>query len=533
MKNIPVPSILYLLLSAGVLFVNANTFTDSQILPKWIFMFTGLGVIGCFFSFYFFLEKKIVCNEKSCYYVIIVSCFLQAGYGILQFCNILPSHSGTYNVVGSFDNPAGFAGSLCVGWPFTFYFLQYSNKRIQWANWCASFVIVLGVLLSESRAGVVSIFTVLVIYFLHQNKNKFHYKKNVSRFLLCLSFLLISLFVISVIVYHLKKDSADGRLLIWRCTWEMIKHKPFTGYGVGGFNAHYMDYQAQFFKEHPNSQFAILADNIKSPFNEYLSIGVQFGILTWGLLVVASIFFIFCYRKHPTKAGYVSLLALLSIATFSFFSYPFTYPFTWIISALSISILIRKAYGNIKFPKIRIIEKGGAAFLLAGSLFLLYEMESRIKAELEWGKIAHMSLCGQTYEMLPRYHNLLHTFRRNPYFLYNYSAELCVAQKYKECLAITAICRNYWSDYNLELIQAESYIGLRQYNDANHHLKKAALMCPVRFIPLYRLHYVYIQQGKTEKANNLAQLIIEKPVKKNSAIIQRIKAEMEHHLSKK
>ena len=58
-------------------------------------------------------------------------------------------------------------------------------------------------------------------------------------------------------------------------------------------------------------------------------------------------------------------------------------------------------------------------------------------------------------------------------------------------------------------------------------------MCPVRFIPLYRLHYVYIQQGKTEKANNLAQLIIEKPVKKNSAIIQRIKAEMEHHLSKK
>lgn len=45
----------------------------------------------------------------------------------------------------------------------------------------------------------------------------------------------------------------------------MIKHEPFTGYGVGGFSAHYMDYQAQYFKEHPDSQFAILADNIKSP----------------------------------------------------------------------------------------------------------------------------------------------------------------------------------------------------------------------------------------------------------------------------
>ena len=49
MKSIPVSSILYFLLSLGVLFVNANTFTDSQIFPKWMFMFTGLGVIGCFF----------------------------------------------------------------------------------------------------------------------------------------------------------------------------------------------------------------------------------------------------------------------------------------------------------------------------------------------------------------------------------------------------------------------------------------------------------------------------------------------------
>ena len=32
----------------------------------------------------------------------------------------------------------------------------------------------------------------------------------------------------------------------------MIKHEPFTGYGVGGFSAHYMDYQAQYFKEHPD-----------------------------------------------------------------------------------------------------------------------------------------------------------------------------------------------------------------------------------------------------------------------------------------
>ena len=64
MKSIPVSSILYFLLSLGVLFVNANTFTDSQIFPKWMFMFAGLGVIGCLFSFIFSWEKGLFAMQN-------------------------------------------------------------------------------------------------------------------------------------------------------------------------------------------------------------------------------------------------------------------------------------------------------------------------------------------------------------------------------------------------------------------------------------------------------------------------------------
>ena len=67
----------------------------------------------------------------------------------------------------------------------------------------------------------------------------------------------------------------------------------------------------------------------------------------------------------------MSLLSLLSIAVFSFFSYPFTYPFIWIISALSVSTLIGKAYENTLFQKTTIIKRGIAFFLLIGSLFCL------------------------------------------------------------------------------------------------------------------------------------------------------------------
>ena len=78
----------------------------------------------------------------------------------------------------------------------------------------------------------------------------------------------------------------------------------------------------------------------------------------------------------------------------------------------------------------------------------------------------------------------------------------------------------------MEILQAETYISLKRYEEAEIYLKKAALMCPVRFVPLYRLHYIYEKQGNEEKADSLARLIIDKPVKVNSAVVRKIKWEM-------
>ncbi len=49
-------------------------------------------------------------------------------------------------------------------------------------------------------------------------------------------------------MYFLKKDSANGRLFIWKVTLKMIGDYPLTGTGFGGFKARYTDYQAAWFK---------------------------------------------------------------------------------------------------------------------------------------------------------------------------------------------------------------------------------------------------------------------------------------------
>jgi hypothetical protein len=64
---------------------------------------------------------------------------------------------------------------------------------------------------------------------------------------------------------------------------------------------------------------------------------------------------------------------------FSLFSYPFTYPFPWIITVLSIGMLIGKDYGNLRFSQMNMMKKVIAICLLTSSVFLLFTVGNRIK----------------------------------------------------------------------------------------------------------------------------------------------------------
>lgn len=83
-------------------------------------------------------------------------------------------------------------------------------------------------------------------------------------------------------------------MLIWKCSWEMIKENPFLGHGIGSFKANYMDYQATYFRTFSTSEYAMLADNINHPFNEYILLLVQFGLTGMITLILFVVFLIIC-----------------------------------------------------------------------------------------------------------------------------------------------------------------------------------------------------------------------------------------------
>jgi hypothetical protein len=120
--------------------------------------------------------------------------------------------------------------------------------------------------------------------------------------------LVITLAAGTLALYHYKKDSADGRILIWKVTSNIIKDYPLLGIGQDMFKAHYMDYQAGYFRNHTNSKYETVADDNQYAFNEPLNVWAENGLV--GLLLasgfVLSIFLPFTnknFRFHPDASG--------------------------------------------------------------------------------------------------------------------------------------------------------------------------------------------------------------------------------------
>ena len=129
--------------------------------------------------------------------------------------------------------------------------------------------------------------------------------------------------VISVgTLYYLKPKSADGRLLIWKVSWQMIKDKPLTGFGKGGFAANYLYYQAKYLDcSSATTEERALAGNTHLAFNEPLRITVEYGII--GLFVYLS--FIIWLLIPPKRKGAINIICkslLVGIFIWGIFAYP-------------------------------------------------------------------------------------------------------------------------------------------------------------------------------------------------------------------
>lgn len=475
---------------------------------KWylgIYLFFILVIMYPFFCSYKFISLFI--------HISICSTFLLSIYGLIQFI-LINYKNGEEVIMGNFDNPAGYASSLCAGFPMLLYFFN-RTKRYIYSSVIIGSLITLSVILSESRAGMLSIITMIIVWILLKIKIN----------LKILFLLLVGTTLLIVVLYFYKKQSADGRLLIWECSWEMIKDKPLLGYGIGGFRANYMDYQANYFKRNPESSYALLADNTSRPFNEYILLLVNYGFIGFILFITFTYFLWKCYQRNPCLESKLALICLIGIAVFASFSYPLSYPFVWVMIIFSIYTLLVNANYIIKltYHTKKIIRLS----IILISLIIFVRVSEKMTNQYLWAKTAKQSLIRQTDTTFAHYNKLFPELKNDYLFLYNYASELNYGGYFQQSQQIAMLCQPLSSDYDLQLLMGDNYVKMNQYKMAEKHFQQAAYMCPVRFIPLYELMKIYQLKGEHTKAKEIAKTILNKPVKIHSKNIEQIKQEAE------
>lgn len=517
--------ILFNIIFAGSVFITSSKFINETVVPKWYFVKICLTLVVICLIFSKRLLIKPLVTGRSLVGVYVV-CVVQALYGLIQYLGVLSSNSCNFTVTGSFDNPSGLAVILAMGLPIGFFlFTEIKKYRILWI--VCVIIIVLCVVAIGSRSAYVAMSISFVLYV--QKSKLLSRTIEIIKENVILQFLILLLLLFAAyILYKQKENSSNGRLLIWNISSEMIKDKPILGHGCEMFQAKYMSYQAEYFTNNDNSKYILLTDNVRHPFNEYIKIAVEFGLLGLVLIIIAIAFFVSKVGSSRSKYKTIVVCGTFSLFVFSCFSYPMYYVGVWIFLAYYLSILLpeREIQLNLTSTSIWI-----RSILLLLCVYTGIRMLCMISEETKWKRIAYESLHGRTEEVLPKYMELYTTFlQKKPSFLYNYGAELNIAGRFKESIEILNECKLYCNDYDIQLLLADNFYKTGDTLNSIKTYRFASAMIPCRFFPAYRLFKIYEETGQCDLAKYYANLVIMKKIKVESRAVSLMRAEAKKYL---
>lgn len=466
---------------------------------------SALTIVLIFFIFFHYIQEEKYINRLF-YLLFCISGILVLGCAF-QYLKILPSYNSSFSITGPFDNPAGISSLLAALFPFSlFVHTRIFGKKSKILIVFFAFAIIVAIFLIKSRAGLLAIIASSLPFIVEKG-----YMKSLRNRI----FVLTGFAALCIVLYFSKIPSADGRILIWLNSMDIIRDYPFFGSGNNGFYKHYMSYQADFFSTYHNHPYELLAGNTFHPFNEFLKELINWGFL--GFVLSASIFIyaISCYFKNKKPFKKYALASLFAILTFSLFSYPISYPIIQMLLAFNIAVLLYDShkyrdYNSFKVPLL---------VWWSVSLFLLSIFVYVATCELKWKMLTDTEPDIAQYELLYQKKYL----QNHPSFLHDYAVALHEMQDYKRSMQILNECMLMMDNYDTRMLQGYNFRLLGELEIANHHFSRASKMIPNRFVPLYEIMLLYDTMNKHEKVRELAVVIDEKQVKAASQKITYIK----------
>ncbi|MDR2040603.1 MAG: O-antigen ligase family protein [Bacteroidales bacterium] len=455
--------------------------------------------------------------------VILIAVMIEAFWGLLQLYGFTRSFHGLYKTTGSFFNPGPYSGFVAVGVPLA---LAYSLDTTlpAWKCWLGRITFLVALLVlpaAMSRAAwlaaIAGSAAVLIITYQLKIKN-FVFSKlptNTIR----IAAVIVGGFLLAALLagtYLMKKDSADGRWVIWQASTGIIKEHPLFGVGFGRFASEYGNAQAKYFLSGKGSEAQMMvADSPEYAFNEYVQMVVEIGWVGLALFM-AVIVCVFC-SGNGTQAS-KEKCALLAFLVFAAFSYPFSVLPLCILFVFLLGISASSSKFYFTLPAW--LKVAGLIIILFITIYSSCQILPKKKAYREWMSF-QMLYNSNGYGSVVDHYKKWHPFlKHEKQFLFEYGQSLSKTGQHIESNHIFEQYLHYGSDPMVYNCMGNNFKAMEEYQKAEEAYIRASQIVPNRHYPLYLLMKLYEETGQTDKSTDVAKILLEKPVKVMSTAIR-------------
>lgn len=490
----------------NIIFVSAII---NSLLPIFLYLFSNN--IEFYIAHYYICVFLLFISLSLCVYnefinrmtitnLLIVFAITESFICLLQYFNFINSNS-FFKIAGSNLNPNITSMFLVMCLPIFLKNFNQKIKRNKLLNTLFIALILVCIFLLKSRTGYVGVF----IIFLIMNVRNYIIFKN--RYNLIISIIILTgAFLIVPFLYNFKKNSADGRLFVWKVAIEKVYENPL-GYGYGMVQGVYNKAQASKFEneittenEKNNAEYMRILNN------DYLEILLQGGII--GLIVYLSFFvLIFINSFHTTN--FFELLGVLSFLVMSCFCFALYSPQVVFVLVIYLS-LIKIENKEIKPHKILIYNILSISFIMTFIVIRLIYTQIKIKEISECIKENKISTAKIISNDNFMFASTSEIYNRTIADMYYFEKDFKTASNYYE----KAISYAPFPDALSRLAYCKMKLGY--YKKAERLLYFSANIQPSSFDPYKNLMVFYSQTGNNKEAKKMAYYILQKKPKRIS-----------------
>lgn len=478
-------------------------------------------------------QRTVRIVSESVQWVLMGFGAMEALHGLGQIAGIYPSNHSLFVLTGTFYNPGPYSGYLAAVLPIALHRMLVSNgkkDRLSVVQYYFSMCVLLliGCVLPAGMSRAAWLASLISCGYVLLRVYHVKVKSFVSKHRYAVSGVLIVGALLASSAYFMKRDSADGRLLIWKVTAQAIVSSPWGEENGRTFSAIYGDAQERYFTncEYSESE-AWVAGTPDFAFNEFLQIAVEHGI--WVSVLFVTVLLVLLKiagsRKHLVGMGG----CLVSLMIFACFSYPLHIPA--IVSVWLLTLMVLCGEGLIMIKRKRNAVAVLLPVVVAGltasvNMYGIYS--ERTRAVREWMPVRVLNHSGAFNAAAEEYGKLYDKMSWNKDFCFEYGRALYKVGSYDKAEEVLLKAMAVSGDPMILNMLGRNAQENGEYKKAEKYLLRSTHRLPERIYPHYLLVKLYAEPEFFDRIKFVseAEHVLNAKPKVNSTAIREMKQEV-------